>query len=98
MNCRFYDDCITIEQDFSIIDDKLVYGGGDQPFGLILQNALVNHRPRKVAFSHLSDRVPLEELDAICNILTDNSNNISTLIFLFFKGSSTTTFVKKISQ
>jgi len=96
MNCRFYDDCITIEQDFSIIDDKLVYGGGDQPFGLILQNALVNHRPRKVAFSHLSDRVPLEELDAICNILTDNSNNISTLIFLFSKGRPLQHLLKRL--
>ena len=86
MNCRFYDDRVTIEQDFSIIDNKLVYGEGDQPFGLILQNALVKHRPREVAFSHLSDRVQLEELNAICNILTDNSNNISTLIFLFSKG------------
>ena len=86
MNCRVYSDRITIEQDFSIIDNKLVYGEGDRPFGPILQNALVNHRPHEVAFSKLSDRVPLEELDAICNILTDNSNNISTLIFLFSKG------------
>ena len=86
MNCRFYDGRVTIEEDFSIINNKLVYGEGDQPFGLILQNALVNHRPREVAFSHLSDRVQLEELNAICNILTDNSNNISTLIFLFSKG------------
>ena len=86
MNCRVYSDRITIEQDFSIIDNKLVYGEGDQPFGPILQNALVNHRPHEVAFSNLSDRVPLEELDAICNILTDNSNNISTLLFLFSKG------------
>ena len=86
MNCRVYSDRITIEQDFSIIDNKLVYGEGDQPFGPILQNALVKHRPHEVAFSKLSDGVSLEELDAICNILTDNSNNISTLIFLFSKG------------
>lgn len=39
MNCRFYDDRITIEEDFSVIDNKLVYGEGDQPFCPILQNA-----------------------------------------------------------
>ena len=60
MNCRVYSDRITIEQDFSIIDNKLVYGEGDQPFGPILQNALVKHRPHEVAFSKLSDGVSLE--------------------------------------
>ena len=76
MNCRFYDDRITIEEDLSVIDNQLVHGEGDQPFCPILQNALVKHRPHEVAFSRLSDRVPLEELNAICNILTNNSNII----------------------
>ena len=84
MNCRVNSDRITIEQDVSIIDNKLVYGEGDQLLGPILQNALVEHRPHEVAFSKLSDGVSLEELDAICNILTENSNNISIVHFYSF--------------
>ena len=100
MNCRVYSDRITIEQDFSIIDNKLVYGEGDRPFGPILQNALVNHRPHEVAFSKLSDRVPLEELDAICNILTDNSNNISisTFLFLFLEGHQLQHLLRRLAN
>lgn len=98
MNCRFYDDRITIEEDVSVIDNQLVNGEGDQPFCPILQNALVKHRPHEVAFSKLSDRVPLEELNAICNILTNNSNNISTLIFLFLEGHQLQHLLRRLAN
>ena len=100
MNCRVNSDRITIEQDVSIIDNKLVYGEGDQPLGPILQNALVEHRPHEVAFSKLSDGVSLEELDAICNILTENSNNISisTFLFLFLEGHQLIHLLRRLAN